>query len=48
MTCRPQSGAVDIMIAARPGDSAGVELHSGKVWNRDQGAGHADEGPPAV
>jgi hypothetical protein len=43
MSCQPHSGAVDIMIAARPGDSAGVELHSGKVWNRYRGAGHADE-----
>ena len=43
MTCQPHSGAVDITIAARPGDSAGVELHSGKVWNRYRGAGHADE-----
>ena len=43
MTCQPHSGAVDITIAARPGDSAGVELHSGKIWNRYRGAGHADE-----
>ena len=43
MTCRPHTGAVDITIAARPGDSAGIELHSGKLWNRYRGAGHADE-----
>ncbi len=43
MICRPHSGAVDITIFARSGDSADVQLHSGKVWNRYLGAGHADE-----
>ena len=43
MTCRPQSGIVDVMVVARPSDGAVVELHSGKVWNRYPGAGLADE-----
>ena len=43
MICEPHSGAVDITISGRPGDGAVVELHSRKVWNRNRGAGHADE-----
>jgi len=43
MTCLPRSGAVDITIVGRTGDPAVLELHSGPVWNRYLGAGHASE-----
>ena len=43
MMCAPRSGAVDMTISGRKGDTAIVELHSGKIWNRYRGAGHDDE-----
>jgi hypothetical protein len=43
MFCTPRSGAVDVTIEGRRGDTAVVELHSGKIWNRYRGAGHAVE-----
>jgi hypothetical protein len=43
MSCVPHQGAVDVTVAGRPDDSAGVEFHSGTTWNRYTGAGHADE-----
>jgi hypothetical protein len=43
MTCRPRSGAVTLTIVGRQGDGAVAEIHSGKLWSRYAGAGHADE-----
>ena len=36
-------GSAVYAAGVRAGDTAVVELHSGKVWNRYRGAGHADE-----
>ena len=43
MICTPRSGAVDMTVFGRSGDTAIVELHAGKVWNRYRGAGHVDD-----
>jgi hypothetical protein len=43
MTCRPQSGEIDVTFVGRPGDPAVVELQSGEVVGRYAGAGQADE-----
>ncbi|HEX3364332.1 hypothetical protein [Phenylobacterium sp.] len=48
MTCQPRSGAVTVTIVGRSGDGAVAEIHSGKIWNRYTGAGHADDEFPGA
>lgn len=43
MICRPHSGAVRVTVMERPGESAIVELRSGKVSHRYGGAGVLNE-----
>lgn len=47
LSCRPGSGAVELVLVGLRRDGAVIELHSGKVWNRYAGAGLAEDGPDA-
>lgn len=43
LSCRPQSGTVEITVVGRHGDGAVIELRSDKLVGRYKGAGHDDE-----